>query len=200
MKYIDLVNILKKNKVSIFTLQDIETLYPQNNPKTIKNNFTNWVKKGYFERLKRNVYECIQPGEDTPSEFLIANKLYQPSYVSRETALSFYNILPEETSQITSVTTKPTRTIKNKYATFTYKTIKKKAYNGYRIIRIQGAKTLIADKEKALADFIYYRSLDGQEDFDEERLNTAKISARKAIKYAQQLNEKTLRKVKQCFQ
>lgn len=200
MKYIDLVNTLKKNKVTIFTLQDIETLYPQTNPKTIKNNLTNWVNKGYFERLKRNVYECAQPGDETPGEFLVANKLYQPSYVSRETAISFYNILPEETAQVTSVTTKPTRTIKNRYGTFTYRTIKKNAYNGYRITKIQGTKTLIADKEKALADFIYYRLLDGQKDFNDERLNTTKLSARKARKYAQQLNKKTLNKVKECFQ
>ena len=192
MDYITFLNRLKKEGVSVFTLQDVEALFPQENRKTIKNNLTNWVKKEHITRLKKNVYECTQPGEKNTPEYYIANRLYQPSYISRESALSFYNILPEETAEVTSVTTKPTRKIKNKYGTFTYKTIKKKAYNGYKIMNIEGEKTLIADREKAFTDFIYYRLLDGQQDFKNERLDTSNISLKKAGEYAKQYNNKTV--------
>ena len=71
MDYITLLNELKKNRMKMFTLQDIEALFPQENRKTIKNNLTNWVKKEHITRLKKNVYECAQPGEKNTPEYYI---------------------------------------------------------------------------------------------------------------------------------
>ncbi|MFP4000150.1 MAG: hypothetical protein ACLFUN_09930 [Desulfobacterales bacterium] len=50
--------------------------------------FSQWVKKGYIVRLKNGLYtfaralDKIRPGE-------VARLLYQPSYLSLESALSF---------------------------------------------------------------------------------------------------------------
>jgi len=190
---------LQEKKLEIFTLYDIEALYPQNNPKTIKNNLHNWVKKGHIQRIKKNMY--LLQEKNIPAYYL-ANKLYQPSYISHETALSFYNLIPEETAHTTSTTTKPTRTIKNKHGTFTYHTIKKKAYTGYKPMKIQGYKTLIAEPEKALADFIYHRNRQGQKDYEGERFNKKqlnKISHQKTMNYAKKLNKKTQQTIKQIL-
>ena len=40
--------------------------------------------------------------------FLIANKIYNPSYVSFEMALSYYRLIPEGVYSITSATAKKT--------------------------------------------------------------------------------------------
>lgn len=101
---------LRRNKVSIFSLRDIEIMFLNANVGTIKNNLTNWLKKGYIARLKRDLYECVEPVlESEIPDFYIANRLYTPSYISLETALSLYNIIPEIAAQVTSVTTKPGR-------------------------------------------------------------------------------------------
>jgi len=193
MNYLSFLNTLKRNEMVLFTLQDVEVLFPRTKPKTIKNNLTNWLVKGYIRRLKRNLYECVQPdnGQHIP-DYYVANRLYQPSYVSLETALSFYNIIPGEAAEVTSVTTKATRTIRNRGCVFTYRTCKKNAFLGYRLMKIEGYKALIADREKALVDFIYYRMLDGQGDFMEERLNLSKVRPNRARSYAKKFNKKTL--------
>ena len=193
MDYLSFLNALKRNRMVLFTLQDVEVLFPETKPKTIKNNLTNWLAKGYIRRLKRNLYGCVQPGNGQHiPDYYVANRLYQPSYVSLETALSFYNIIPGEAAEVTSVTTRATRTIRNQEGVFTYRTCKKDAFLGYRLMKIEGYKTLIADREKALVDFVYYRMLDGQGDFMEERLNLSKLRSKRVRFYAKKFNKKTL--------
>jgi len=197
MDYVGFQRTLKRNRMSLFTLQDVEVLFPETSPKTIKNNLGNWLIKGYITRLKRNLY---QSGDvEYIPDYYLANRLYYPSYVSLEAALSFYNMVPGEAAEVTSVTTRPTRTIRNRYGVFTYRTCKKDAFLGYKIMRVEGHKTLIADREKALVDFVYYRLLDGQEDFTKERFNLSKVRPRKAKGYAKRFNEKTLETLKQVL-
>ncbi|GAG72695.1 unnamed protein product, partial [marine sediment metagenome] len=89
MKYIDLVSRLKKNNLIIFSLRDIENLFPEENLKTLKNNLGRWVKKNLLIRLRRNLYELIEPGlKSNIPDVYVANKLYAPSYISLETAIS----------------------------------------------------------------------------------------------------------------
>lgn len=66
-----------------------------------------------------------------PDEYLLANILYQPSYISLEFALSYYSLIPESVYLITSVTTKPTREFAVGKLFFSYQTIKKQAFVGY---------------------------------------------------------------------
>ena len=47
MKYIDLASQLKTNNLIIFSLGDIENLFPEENLKTLKNNLGRWVEKNY---------------------------------------------------------------------------------------------------------------------------------------------------------
>ena len=55
--------------------------------------------------------------------FLIANKSYYPSYISLETAFSYYNIIPEIVYNITSITSKKTIEFNFQNSTFTYNKI-----------------------------------------------------------------------------
>ena len=52
-------------------------------------------------------------GQPVDRQFLFhaANRIYPPSYVSLEAALKYYGLIPEETFQITSVSTRPSITI-----------------------------------------------------------------------------------------
>ena len=203
MDYVTLSSLLRSKKMYLFTFEDIKNLFPKENPKTIKNNFTRWLSKGYFVRIKRGLYELIEPGSKLKiSDLYLANRLYSPSYVSLETALSITSIIPDVAAGVTSVTTRPTRTFKNQYGSFFYKTCKKKAFKGYRLMLYDGMKIYIADKEKMLVDFLYYRLRSGSIlDFKEERFNKKilkKISWNKAFHYAELFNKKTVETLKKC--
>ncbi len=203
MNYYNLSSKLRSHKMYIFTLGDIKNLFPREKVKTIKNNFIRWLSKGYFVRLKRDLYEFVDKGRELEiPDLYIANRLYEPAYVSLETALSVYSIIPDVAAGVTSITTRPTRTFKNKYGSFFYRTCQKKAFTGYRLMLSEGFKVYIADKEKALVDFLYYRLRFGISlDFVEERLNKKilkNIDWQKALGYAGLFNDRTIKLLKDC--
>jgi len=70
---------------------------------------------------------------------------------------------------------------------------------GYRIMKVEGYKTLIADREKALADYIYFRLRDGETDFSHERFDLSKVRKRKTAGYARLYNRKTLKTVEELL-
>jgi len=203
MTYLQLCSVLHRNKVRLFTSADIRNLFPDENEKTVRNNLTRWLEKGYLVRLRRDVYEFVGQGaEGAAPDLYIANKLYGPSYVSLETALSFYSMIPDIAAGITSVTTRATRTFKNRQGSFFYRTCRGAAFTGYYLLRYDGFKVCIADKEKALVDFLYYRMRSGHAfNVGEERLNRTmlkKINWRRAGYYAKLFNNKVIEALKEC--
>lgn len=100
-------------------------------------------------KLERNKYLVNRIGIH---EFLIANFLYQPSYVSFESALHFHGVLPQVPYEITSATTKKPVEKTTGERVFRYNRIQRSLYWGY-------TKTvdefLVADPEKALLDLFY---------------------------------------------
>ena len=203
MEYLQLSLALRKHKMYIFTLQDVRNLFPGEEGKTIKNNLTRWVSKRYFVRLRRDLYEFVERGtESRMPDLYVANRLYEPSYVSLETALSIYSIIPDIAAGVTSVTSRPTRTFKNRYGLFLYRTCQKRAFIGYKLMLYEGLRVLIADKEKALVDFLYFRLHGGQSlDFDAERLNKKILEGlnwRKTFRYAGLFNDRTTGALKKC--
>ncbi|MBM3254173.1 MAG: hypothetical protein FJZ16_07965 [Candidatus Omnitrophica bacterium] len=204
MNYIKLSLVLRSHKMYLFALEDVKNLFPDEKPKTIKNNLIRWLSKGYFVRLKRNLYEFIDrgPGLKIPDVY-VANRLYEPSYVSLETALSIYSIIPDIAVSVTSITTRPTRTFKNNYGSFFYRTCQRKAFTGYRLMSYEGFKVNIADKEKALVDFLYYRLRSGNIlNFSQERLNKRilkRIDWKKVFQYAGLFsNSRMIKLLKEC--
>lgn len=115
-----------------------------------------YTKKGVFARPKKGLY--FYP-ENRHHEMGLANLIYAPSYVSFETALSYYHIIPETVFSVASATTKPTREFNLQEITYSYTTIKKTAFTGYAPTEIYGEITLIATPEKALCDYLYLVSL-----------------------------------------
>ena len=155
-----------------------------------------YTKKGLISRLKRGIY--VFP-DTLPPDLYIANKLYEPSYVSLEFALSYHRVIPETVYEITSVTTKATRHFSVLSKTYSYRKLKREAFTGYYVVQRQGANFLIADAEKAFIDALYFRVLSGEKPlsrFDKKKINTAK-----ALKYASIFgNRKLIGVVKRTLQ
>ena len=116
-------------------------------------------KEGVLIRLKKGLY-VVSPKVSgmTLSPELIANHLYGPSYVSMESALRYYGLIPERVYSVRSMTTKHNRSFENEIGLFIYKEVS----DGYFAVGITQSKTaapfLIATPEKALCDMIAYTS------------------------------------------
>lgn len=169
--------IILEKRMIYFTLYDLERLFISHKS-GLKKFLTRKVKERKLIRLKKNLY-CLK--RKIPSDYLIANILYRPSYLSLEFALSYYSIIPETVYTITSVTPKPTREFIVTDRTFAYKTIKKKAFSGYLPREIDNQTFLIATAEKALADYLYFVSL-GKKKIN-DRTDWSKVEKKRVEKY-----------------
>jgi predicted transcriptional regulator of viral defense system len=138
-----------------------------------------YTKQGLFLRLKRGLY-ALQ--DALPSEEEIANLLYRPSYLSFEYALAVYHVLPDMVYEITSATTKPTRTFIAADKSFIYLTIKQEAFTGYMPAARDSRTILLAEPEKALVDYFYFVALGKKPNND--RLNFASLNPQKIRQYA----------------
>ena len=111
-------------------------------------------KKENLIRLKRGLYET----DKNTNPILIANHIVSPSYISFETALSYYEMIPEKVYTITSASfnKKKEKIIKNQLGIFTYTDIPKNVYSDSIIIDTSKEYGfLIATKEKAILDMLY---------------------------------------------
>lgn len=169
---------LKNRGLFVFTPKEFERIF--NAPKTAVRQFIHtYTKKQVFTKLRNGLYAL--EGE-RPNLYFAANKIYRPSYVSLETALSYYNIIPETVYSITSVTPKPTRAFGAFGIDFSYTRIKQKAFQGYTAKQEGNTTVFFAEPEKALADYLYFVSL-GKKTLN-DRLSASAFDLKKLRQYA----------------
>ena len=114
--------------------------------------------KGILTALKNGLY-LYHPvdNEALISKEIIANLLLGPSYISFDYALWYHGLIPESVYEIQSATTKRSKSYSTPLGVFSYKQIKKELYNiALEIHNSKNGNFLIASKEKALCDKIYY--------------------------------------------
>jgi predicted transcriptional regulator of viral defense system len=148
-------DILQEKKVGLFTPADLSRILNVS-PRNTRYFLNAYTKRGLLVRLRKGLYGLK---ELMPNEEVIANALYQPSYISLEYALSRYGIIPEMPYTITSVTIKVTATFTAIGREFSYQKIKKSAYTGYIPEKIGAHIAFIAEPEKAFIDYLYFVSL-----------------------------------------
>lgn len=110
------------------------------------------IKEGKLISLKKGLY--VWNSNSLPENFSIANVLYNPSYVSLESALSFYGLIPERVFSVSSMTFKTSKKFTNALGNFEYIKIPTSYYSfGIKRISIRdGQFSLMAMAEKALMD------------------------------------------------
>jgi hypothetical protein len=150
------------------------------------------IKSGELVSLRRGLYV---PGPELdlpiPESFVIANHLRGPSYVSLESALSYWDFIPERVYETSSVTTKTTKTYQTSLGRYSFQHLSTPYYSfGIRSVRLTEQQTaLIASPEKAVCDKIVLttgvilRSISQTMDFlmedlriDEEQLQILDVS------------------------
>ncbi|HCG77573.1 MAG: hypothetical protein COZ37_05110 [bacterium (Candidatus Ratteibacteria) CG_4_10_14_3_um_filter_41_18] len=149
---------------------------------------TRYTKKKAIVKLRRGLY-CLD--DNLPSDFEIANILYQPSYISLTYALAYYHIIPEMAYTITSITSRPTYEFEVLGKNFRYHQIKRSAFSGYVPEKISGKTILIADKEKALVDYLYF--VNRKRYSLNARLNLSLLNKKKVSQYGELFKSKSLK-------
>lgn len=130
-----------------------------------RHNLMNWVKKGYLVKLRKEYYAFADFIKVPNFNEYIANKIYKPSYISLQYALSHYGMIPEAVMQVTSVSSLKTMRFKNDFGEYYYQTVKPDLMFGYAPrLMPDGRAIMFATPEKALLDFLYlnpfYESVD----------------------------------------
>lgn len=115
------------------------------------------IKSGELISLKKGLYiPGIKTDLTGPETFLIANHLWGPSYVSLESAMSYWGLIPERVYEIKSITMKLSKKFKTPKGRFSYRFMPSPYYSfGIRSIELSpGQVALVALPEKALCDKI----------------------------------------------
>ncbi len=191
MKYLDFKNSF--NNRHLVDVREVKNIFPN----FTSRRFYEWQKKGYLKKLT-NLFYIFTDKQLTENEVsFIANKLLEPSYLSLEYALSYYNLIPETVYLLTSVTTRKTKLIKTTINNFQYRVLKTDLFFGYRLVETDGILFKIAEPEKALLDFLYLRSdIQNEDDIDELRINAdifhEIVNLEKLKNYATAFNSKKL--------
>jgi len=151
MRFVDFQ--AKLRDFPVFSLDEIRLF----DPSFHRQRLTEWQAKGYIRKVVRGYYVLSAAPITEHSLFAVANKIYVPSYVSLESALAEYRLIPEAAYTVTSVTTRKTASFATPLARFSYRTIRPSFFRGYRILRTAGYPALIASPERAVFDFLYLR-------------------------------------------
>ena len=114
-------------------------------------------QKGFIIRIKRNLYVVSPKVHQVEiSSELVANHLYGPSYISLDSALSYYGLIPERVYSMRSVCTKLHKQYETQIGHFEFIKVPEKYFPigiGIEIIN-NSYSFLIATPEKALCDKI----------------------------------------------
>jgi predicted transcriptional regulator of viral defense system len=116
-----------------------------------------WVRSGRLIQLRRGVYALAPPHRQVdPNAFFVAQSLRKNSYVSLQSALAHYGLIPEHVPTVTCVTTGRSEQIQTRLGSFVFRHVSTRYFFGYRQTEVvRGQHAFVAQPEKALLDLVY---------------------------------------------
>jgi predicted transcriptional regulator of viral defense system len=198
MRYNDFREALKI--FTVFSVDDIRRIDSRFNVRRL----VEWQDKGYIKKIIRGHYIFANLELNENVLFEIANRIYSPSYISFEMALSFYHMIPESVYGLTSATSRKTKVFKTKIGDFIYRTIQPRLLFGYKLIDYIGRRFKVAEPEKALLDYFYLNtSIKSEDDFAEMRIDREQyltyVDESRLLAYINEFRQKRLSKRVKSF-
>jgi len=195
---------LTKN-LPYFTLDDLACV--EKNKSYLKTLFSRREKSGDLIRLKKGLYVNSRYLSDNFNyrDFypeLLANVLYQPSYLSLDYILYQYNLIAEIPVNFTSVGKNKTASFHNKFGKFFYHKVKDELFTGFDMIKKDDFTILKATKAKALFDFLYLRKniLSDKKSIKELRLNLDNFNKKEKKEFKKYIEIEGSKKMKNIFE
>lgn len=126
-------------------------------PKDVRRQLSRWAKAGRLYQLRRGLYALAPRFQKVkPHPFVVGNRLIQPSYVSVQSALAHYGLIPEYVPVTTSVTTQRPARWSTPLGMYQFRHIKTDLFRGYSLVSLAaGQQAFVATPEKALLDLIH---------------------------------------------
>lgn len=197
MNYLGFEKVLKT--FPVFSVKDIQKRFPGFDSRRL----VEWQQKGYLLKVKRGYYCFSERTRGEHFVYFAANKIYSPSYISFESALAHYNLIPEGVFTATSATTKNTANYSSPLGDFSYRHLKSALFFGYKLLKEKDFTIKIAEPEKVILDYFYINKINSFEEIEAMRLNNiiAKeiISFDKLRTYQKVFNSKILDNRMQMF-
>lgn len=147
MKRREITSMMKPYPVRTHTTLALMT---SESPAYIARQVTEWSKKWWLIKLKRWVYVPAESMEWL-DRLTISRWVVDPSYVSCESALSYYGMIPEGVTFTTCITPKKTQEYTTPVGIFSYKQLSPKFFRGWE----QRDQMYIATPEKAFLDYLW---------------------------------------------
>ncbi len=153
MKYEELLHIARQSPIirtGLLLVGDVDPSY-------LRLQLSRWVSEGKLIKLRRSVYTLAVPYRNYPLHpFVVANAIESVSYVSCQSALAWYDLIPEQVVSVTSVTSGRTGKRINSLGAFIYRHVRPDFMFGFRSVEVSNSENaLLASPEKALLDLIY---------------------------------------------
>jgi len=142
-------------------------------PDDVRRQLSRWTKAGRLYQLRRGLYALAPPYQKVrPHPFLVANRLVPGSYVSLQSALGFYGLIPESVPVTTSVTTHRPGAWVTPLGRYKFRHVAEEQFSGYQVAHLTGGQqAFVATPEKALLDLVYLEpGADSREYLGELRL------------------------------
>lgn len=182
----EIIKKLNSKEMGLFTISDFKKFFSIEKDNTVYKIIERLTKKDILKKLTKGKYLFSLL---TPDDFQIANFLYSPSYISLESALSFYGIITQFPYQITSITPQKTKNVETLNKEFNFFHIKKELFFGYE----KKNNFLIALPEKALFDYLYFTAK-GLRVFEKDDFDFKKINKKLLFEFVKKAKNKQLNK------
>lgn len=129
----------------------------QSDAADLRRQLSRWTKAGKLHQVRRGLYALAPPFKKMkPHPFVVANRLVRSSYVTSQSALAFFGMIPEHVPTVTSVTTLRPGQWKTPLGNFQFQHLRSALFFGYRRTELGGdQEAFVATPEKALLDLIY---------------------------------------------
>jgi predicted transcriptional regulator of viral defense system len=149
----------------VFSRQEAELAFPKFDSRRL----FEWKQKGYLIKLTNKWYIFSNVANTNGLSYLISNAICQPSYISLESALCFYELISSNSinsnyfnfsdeNTIQAITKHKTVVYHNDRGVYSYRKIKPEFYFGFDTLEIDGKPIKMANPEKALIDFLYFNA------------------------------------------
>jgi hypothetical protein len=150
--YATILSVMNTNKTSLEPIVDsllMKVLLENTSDKRGK--IARMIHSGDLFQLRRGLYTTRRD----LNPLCLAASIYGPSYISFETALSYYGLIPEAVYEITSATLKRPNEFQNMFGRFHYRRVPENVYSiGIERVTESGIPFLIASPTKAVCDRI----------------------------------------------
>ncbi|MFW6128563.1 MAG: type IV toxin-antitoxin system AbiEi family antitoxin domain-containing protein [Halobacteriota archaeon] len=160
-----LLSKLSSRGKRIIEIKDIENAL-NTNYKNAKKTASELERKGWLDRLSRGKYLIIplEAGERsyyTEHEFLIASRLVSPYYIGFLSALNFHGMTEQTPMTVFIATTKRVRNRTVHGISYSFVTLKKSRFFGYREYAVTNKAINISDPEKTIIDCMNHLEYSG---------------------------------------